>query len=100
MKKVSSFTPFTRLFSVTLLSGFHLLWEELTESHSFNCHNKLQVKSEAELRSVQNTLKLLKTRVYRQYSAVKLWKHEEFWTEFGGFVTAAALLGQEAEDRG
>ena len=47
------------LFSVTLLSGFHLLGEELTESHSFNCHKQLQVKSEAELRSVQNTLKLL-----------------------------------------
>ena len=42
------------LFSVTLLSGFHLLGEELTQSHSFNCHKQLQVKSEAELRSVQN----------------------------------------------
>ena len=47
------------LFSVTLLSGFHLLGEELTQSHSFNCHKQLQVKSEAELRSVQNTLNLL-----------------------------------------
>ena len=44
---------------MTLLSGFHLLGEELTQSHSFNCHKQLQVKSEAELRSVQNTLNLL-----------------------------------------
>ena len=34
-----------------------------------NCHNQLQVKSEAELRSVRNTLKLLTTRVYLQDSA-------------------------------
>ena len=31
-ENVSSSSPFTRLFSVTLLSGFHLLGEELTES--------------------------------------------------------------------
>ena len=75
-ENVSSSSPFTRLFSVTLLSGFHLLWEELTESltesHSFNCHKQLQVKSEAELRSVQNTLNLLNQSLSPTFSR-KLW---------------------------
>ena len=60
------------LFSVTLLSGFHLLGEELTQSHSFNCHKQLQVKSEAELRSVQNTLNLLNQSLSPTFSR-KLW---------------------------
>ena len=44
-ENVSSFIPTPhpeRLFSVTLVNGFDLLREELTESHSFNCQNQLQ----------------------------------------------------------
>ena len=43
--------------------------------------------------SAEKTQKLLKTRVHLQYSAGKLWKYEEFWTEFGGFVTGSASWG-------
>ena len=46
-----------------------ICWEKNWLRVSFNCHKQLQVKSEAELRSVNKTLKLLTTRVYLQYSA-------------------------------
>ena len=36
-----------------------ICWEKNWLRLSFNCHKQLQVKSEAELRSVQNTLNLL-----------------------------------------
>ena len=36
-----------------------ICWEKNWLRVSFNCHKQLQVKSEAELRSVQNTLNLL-----------------------------------------
>ena len=77
------------LFSVTLLSGFHLLGEELTQSHSFNCHKQLQVKSEAELRSVQNTLNLLNQSLSPTFSRKLLNE-----TEFGGFVTGSSRMNQ------
>ena len=56
------------------------------------------MKSEAELRSVQNTLKLLNQSLSPTFSRKLLnMKDSE---QFGGSFTAAALQGQEAEDHG
>ena len=57
-----------------------------------------RLKSEAELRSVKKTQKLLTTRVYLQYSAGNFENMKN--SEHSEFVTAAALQVQEAEDHG